>query len=167
MKKLTSLACGTAASLLLATGSVSAGNDAQYARRTLEGAWQVVTTVRVPAEDCTTAPPLPPDAPNPFPSFNTFHEGGTMSEWGSRSPPANRSSGHGVWEYLGGNKFGYRLMFHSFDNGLLAATMDIRTELKLSKNGETFRGVSRFVRTDVSGNALTFCATARGKRFSL
>lgn len=167
MKTLTRLACGTAAGLLLATGSVMAGNELQSGKRTLEGAWQVVTTVRLPADDCSTAPLVPPGAPNPFPSFNTFHEGGTMSEWGSRSPPSNRGSGHGVWEYLGGNKFGYRLMFHSFDdNGVLAATMDIRTELKLSKDGDHMRGVSRFVRTDISGNVLNFCATSRGTRFS-
>lgn len=169
MKKLVMLTCGTAAGLLLMTGSVSAGPnyDALYAGNAIEGAWEVVTTVRLPAPDCTTAPPVP-SGPNPFPAFNTFHEGGTMSEWGSRSRPANRSSGHGVWERIGANKFAYRLMFHSFDdNGFLAATMDIRSKLKLSKGGESFEGVSRFTRTDLSGNVLDFCATLEGRRFSL
>jgi hypothetical protein len=61
-----------------------------------------------------------------------------------------------------------RLMFHSFDvNGLLTATMDITMELKLAKDGDTFMGVSRFVRTDLSGNVLNFCATMDGQRFTL
>jgi hypothetical protein len=166
MNKLAILACGAAFSLALATASVSADQNAGHEKRTLQGAWQVTTTVRAPAPDCTVAPPV--GSPNPFPTFNTFHEGGTMSEWGSRSPPAQRSSGHGVWKRVGHNRYAYRLMFHSFDpNGFLAATMDIRSVLKLAKNGKTFTGVSRFVRTDLSGNVLNFCATLEGERFTL
>lgn len=168
MKRLISLTGAATATVLLATGSVSADPASLAGPRTLEGAWQVVTTVRVPADNCSTAPPLPafPDAPNPFPAFNTFHDGGTMSEWGSRSPPANRGSGHGVWERIGKNRFGYRLMFHSFTNGLLSATMDIRSRIRLSQNGEKFTGVSRFTRTAVDGTVLSFCATQEGQRFS-
>ena len=61
-------------------------------------------------------------------------------EWGTRSPPADRTSGHGVWERIGHNKFSYRLIFYSFRNDLFDATMDITTALKLSKG-----------RTDVHG----------------
>jgi hypothetical protein len=167
MKKRAMLACSTTAGLLLANGSVSAEYIGEYHRRSIEGAWQVVTTLRLPAADCTTSPPVPTGV-NPFASLNTFHEGGTMSEWGTRSPPALRTSGHGVWERIGHNTFGYRLMFYSFDvNGLLAATMDFTTELKLAKDGETFTGVSRIVRTDLSGNVLNVCATMDGRRFVL
>lgn len=167
MKKRVMLACGTTAGFLLATSPVPAEYIGGYHKRSIEGAWQVVTTVRLPAADCTISPPVPTGV-NPFASFNTFHEGGTMSEWGTRVPPAQRTSGHGVWERIGHNKFGYRLMFHSFDvNGLLTATMDITTELKLAKDGDTFTGVSRFVRTDLSGNVLNFCATMDGQRFTL
>lgn len=82
--------------------------------------------------------------------------------------PATRTSGHGVWERRGHRTYDYRLLFYSFDgNGLLAATMDIRTNLKLATDGNTFGGVSRFLRTDISGNALRFCATMSGKRISL
>lgn len=164
MKKLLILACITASAVLV-PGAVSADNDHQNARHTIEGAWEVVTTVRMPAEDCTTSPMV--GGPNPFAAFNTFHEGGTMSEWGSRSPPKNRSSGHGVWERIGHDRYGYRLMFHSFDeDGRLTATMDIRTRIKLSRNGDTFTAVSRFVRTDLGGNVLNFCATMEGVRFT-
>jgi len=45
--------------------------------------------------------------------------------------------------------------------------MDIATDLALSDDGETFEGVSRFIRTDISGNALNFCATMSGSRMTL
>ena len=167
MNKCIILACSTTAGLLLATTSVSAEYIGGFHKHSIEGAWQVVTTVRLPAADCTTSPPVPTGV-NPFRSFNTFHEGGTMSESGTRSPPSQRTPGHGVWERTGYNRFGYRSMFHSFDvNGLLTATMDITSELKLAKDGETFSGVGRFVRTDLSGNVLNFCATFDAQRFTL
>lgn len=155
--------------LVMLTGPALADDfpGLRHARPVLEGAWEVVVTLRVPAPDCATAAVFP-IGPNPFPSFNTFHEGGTMSEWGSRAPPATRSSGHGVWKRIGFDEFGYRFMFHSFDgNGFLTATMDISADLQLARDGQTFVGVSRFVRTDISGNVQNFCATLEGERFSL
>jgi hypothetical protein len=168
MKKFTMLALSTAASLLLLTGSALADSGRKDPRPKLEGAWQVEVTLRVDGPDCTIAPIVGGSAPNPFPSFNTFHEGGTMSEWGTRAPPATRGSGQGVWQRTGYDAFSYRDMFHSFDaNGLLTATMDIRSDLQLATDGTTFTGVSRFLRTDISGNALHFCATLNGARISL
>jgi len=166
------LTFSTAASLLLIATSVSADTDydGRDSGESLQGAWLVETTVRLPAEDCSTAPLLPPPAPNPFPTFNTFHEGGTMSEWGSRSSPARRSSGHGVWERIGRHKYAYRLMFHSFDEtGALVATMDWHTTIILSKDGNAFNGIGRFVRTNVDETVpvLNFCATMTGARIAL
>ncbi|MDH4255411.1 MAG: hypothetical protein OEX13_12920 [Gammaproteobacteria bacterium] len=169
MKGKTVMSCVAAIGFTLGAATVPAsdGADSRSAQYRLEGAWQVEVTVRVAGPDCATAPPVP-FGPNPFPSFNTFHAGGTMSEWGSRAPPATRSSGHGTWERLSAHRYGYRFMFHSFDgNGLLTATMDFSTELELTGTGDTFEGVSRFVRTDLSGNALNFCATMAGQRISL
>ncbi len=170
MKKFLFLGISSFAALSLLSGLVMADNDyfGHDGGASLVGSWQVDTTVRVDAEDCTTAPLVPPFAPNPFPSFNSFHLGGTMNEHGSRSSPAMRSPGFGVWERTGGRKYEYHLMFHSFDeNGLLSATMSIRTDLKVARNGESFEGVSRFVRTDISGNVLDFCATMTGERINL
>ena len=170
MKKLLIVICSTAAGLLLASAAATADHSRDWrdGGKSLVGAWQVETTVRVHAEDCTTAPLVPPFAPNPFPSFNTFHFGGTMNEHGSRSSPAQRSPGVGVGERTGRSEYDYRLLFHSFDeNGLLTATMDIRTQLVLAKDRETFDGVSRFTRTDISGNVLNFCATMSGQRIML
>lgn len=167
MNKFLVLGCSLAACLPLLASPVSAQADDDVPRPQLEGAWRVVVTLRVDAPDCTTAA-IVGIGPNPFPSFNTFHRGGTMSEFGTRSPPATRTSGHGVWERTGYRSFEYRLLFDSFDvNGLLTATMDIRSDLKVARNSMTFEGVSRFVRTDISGNALRFCATLEGERISL
>lgn len=171
MNKFIVTICTAAASLSLVTSSVAASDDDwRYAGNSLQGAWLVETTVRVSADDCTTAPLLPPPAPNPFPTFDTFHEGGTMSEWGSRSPPSRRSSGHGVWERIGNQRYAYRLMFHSFDEfGALTATMDWHMTVKLSKDGDSFEGVGRFTRTSVDETlpVLNFCGTMSAARITL
>lgn len=65
-------------------------------------------------------------------------------------------------------QFACHLRLHSFyANGLLAATMDIAADLALANDGETFDGASGFIRTDISGNALNFCATMSGSRMTL
>lgn len=168
MKKLFMLGCSAAASLLFVSGSVLAVDNYEWPHweDPIQGSWQVEVTVRLPAEDCTTSPPVP-IGPNPFPSFNTFHEGGTMTEQGSRSSPAARSTGFGIWERIGRRDYVYRNIFHSFDaNGLLIATMDISADLNLAKSENTFEGISRLARTDISGNTLHFCATLRGERIT-
>lgn len=167
MNKFAMLACSTAASLSILAGPVRADDDEKHPRPTLEGAWQVEVTLRADGPDCTIAPIVGVGF-NPFPSFNTFHRGGTMSEFGTRAPPATRTPGHGIWERTGHRAFEYRELFYSFDaNGLLTATMDIRADLMLAMDGDTFEGVSRFLRTNVSGNTLRFCATMSGERISL
>lgn len=169
MKRSTILAALGAASLV-AIGSPSLAEDhPDHDRdpRSLVGAWKVVVTLRAPAADCTTAAPVGV-GPNPFPSFNTFHAGGTMSEWGTRSPPATRGSGHGVWRRSGRDEYRYHMQFHSFDaNGLLTATMDINSDLTLGNDRNVFDGVARFVLTDLSGNTRPFCATLEGSRLSV
>jgi hypothetical protein len=169
MNKLATLASTTTAVLSLLAGSALADHDEWPTRSTptLEGSWQVETTLRADGPDCTIAP-IVGTGVNPFQAFNTFHEGGTVSEFGTRSPPAMRTSGHGVWERRGHRTYGYRVLFHSFDaSGLFTATMDMRTGVKLGADGNTFAGVSRFLRTDISGNVLRFCATMSGKRITL
>jgi hypothetical protein len=167
MGKLSSLGCGALASLGLFAGTASADANGSPPQPQLEGAWQVVVTLRVDASDCTTATVIV-DPWNPFPSFNTFHRGGTMSEFGTRSPPSTRTSGHGVWKRTGGRTYEYRSVFFSFTpDNVLAANMDVRADIKLTRNGRKFEGVSRLVRTDLAGNALHFCATLAGERITL
>lgn len=158
--------------LAMALGAATAGaHDARVDRlvhrHSIQGVWEVTVTLRLPAPDCTTAA-LVGVGPNPFKSLNTFHMGGTMSEWGTRSPPSTRGPGQGVWKRTGDDTFAFRLMFHSFDsNGFFANTMDMRSDVELAGDGQSFTGVSRFVFTDLSGNARNSCATLAGSRVTL
>lgn len=165
MNKLSALGGGLAAGLFLCANAVFA--DGGRDRAQIDGAWDVEVTLRVNAPDCANAA-IVGVGPNPFRSLNTFHRGGTMSEFGTRSPPSTRTSGHGVWSRTGSHGFQYRYLFYSFDaNGLLVATFDWRADLVLAPGGETFQGISRLVRTDLSGNELRFCATVSGERIEL
>ena len=167
MKKLILLIGAFATAPLLLTAVADAGAKSQPPAHSIIGAWQVEVTVRQNAADCSTAPEAP-GGPNPFPSLNTFHKGGTVSETGSRSPPSMRSPGHGVWKRIGGDRFEFRVTFQRFDvNGLLTSNMEIRSEFALAPDGNTFEGVGRLLVTDLSGNSFTFCATQSGVRFSL
>lgn len=167
MKRITAMVSGVVASLPLSASPITPQAEVPPPLPTLEGAWQVVVTLRVDAPDCRTAE-IVGFGPNPFPSFNTFHRGGTMSEFGTRVPPAARTSGHGVWKRTGDRTFEYRSEFFIFgDDGLVAANMDIRSDLRLSQTGNRFTGVSRLVMTDVGGNEQPFCATLSGERIRL
>jgi hypothetical protein len=170
MNRFVILACSAAIGLPAACSSVSASDQQNRGSGwpTLEGAWQVETTVRLHAENCATAALAPPGYPNPFPAFNMFHSDGTMSEHGSRSSPSHRSPGFGVWERTGKRQYEYRVKFHTFnDEGVLNATMDMKTELTLAKDGKRFEGVSRPASSRVDGTVQNFCATMTGERITI
>ena len=92
-KKLALLACCTAVSLSSYTIDGMAGNK----KPANAGAWKVAVTLRANATDCASATIIPDGAGgrNPFPTFYTFHEGGTLSDYGSRSAPSDRTPGQG------------------------------------------------------------------------
>jgi hypothetical protein len=178
MKKLAYLVYCTAACLLLTSGAATADKEYDYDygyrwhdhQNSLVGAWKIVITLRFfDAVDCTNAPVIPDNfGPNPFPAFFTFHEGGTMGEWGARVSPARRSSGHGIWERTSRRNYVYSHMFHSFDEmGVLVATMDWQSDLALAKGGQTFESISRLERYNLDGTVLKFCATVTGERINL
>lgn len=171
MKKIAMFVFAIVAGTVLSAGGLlaDAGQQESWppAPSTIVGAWQVETTVRVNAADCTTAAPVPVGL-NPFPGLSTFHAGGTVSETGSRSPPSRRSPGHGVWRRTGGKTYDARYTFQVFDtNGFQSNIMDVRSAITLSADGDSFTGVSRFLFSDISGNTMPFCATHDGVRFSL
>ena len=80
--------------LVIALATITAGSvtTSNASERALVGAWRTEVTVR----NCQTGNPVAPL----FPGLFTFHEGGTMSEYGigPGSSPALRSPGHGVWQ---------------------------------------------------------------------
>lgn len=168
MRLMKTSVCLTAGILAICSALANADDDKPHFRKnSVQGAWEVTVTLRAPAADCTTAAVIGV-GPNPFQQFYTFHEGGTMNEWGTRAPPATRGAGHGLWKRTGPDDFAYRVLFHSFDvNGLLSNKMDIRADLTLADGGQQFDGVARFVFSDLSGNARNFCATMVGTRLTL
>lgn len=169
MKKSQWIACSAIAALVLGAGAAWADdNTDEGARNSIQGTWEVILTLRLPADDCTTSPLIGVGL-NPVPSFNTFHEGGTMSEFGVRSPAARRSAGHGVWDQVGRRRFAYHVAFFRFDGSdLFTGRIDIRSTMTLAADGQTLTGVGRLVQTGLSGTTeVNACVTLEGTRMSL
>jgi len=170
MNKLATLTCCAAIGLSSHTGMALAGDK----KATIEGAWEAVVTLRGDAPDCTTGAIVPEGAGaiNPFTAFFTFQQGGTLSEYGTRTSPANRTPGIGVWRPAGkgksdAGKYATRYTFRLYDgNQMQIGRMDVRGDVSLAAGGNKFTGVSRLVVTDVSGNAFPFCATVEGNRIT-
>jgi len=170
MKKLVLLASCAAIGLLSHTGIALAGGT----KPTIEGAWEVVVTLRWDGPDCTAAEIVPDGggAINPFPTFYTYQQGGTLSEYGSRASPAHRTPGAGVWKQAGksksdAGKYVIRYTFLTFDGSEQQdARIDVRGNISLAGGGNRLTGVARYIRTDVSGNAVPFCATVEGTRIN-
>lgn len=129
--------------------------------KALEGTWQVVVTQR----DCTTGDPLG----QPFQSLLTFASGGTMTET-TDNPlffPSERSPGHGVWSFKGGNR--YRAATTAFVtlDGALTETQKITQIIEMGDDSNRFNTIKASVQIfDPNGKLLvTGCATATGLRF--
>lgn len=170
MNKLAMLICCAAIGLSSHTGTALAGEK----KPTIEGAWEVVVTLRWDGPDCTVAEVVPEGggASNPFPTFYTYQQGGTLSEYGSRSSPAYRSPGVGVWKAAGksksdAGKYAIRYAFLLFDgNQMRSARIDVSGDISLTAGGNKLTGVARYVATDLSGNTLPYCATIEGSRIT-
>ena len=168
MKNLKTITVGTVAGVFLALGTAVAGSDNSFgwhANPALVGTWQFEMTVRVDAPDCANSPPIP-FGPNPFTALISFHEGGTLNEYASRTPPGVRTTGFGSWKQTGKNKYKARYTFMEFDaNGLLWRTMVIEKNIDLKRGGDSYDAISRLELTDISGNVTKICATVAGERF--
>jgi hypothetical protein len=169
MKILMKVGLGTMLGSVLVLGTALADFDngnGWHDEPTLVGTWQFEMTVRLNAPDCTTSEPIG-FGPNPFPALVSFHEGGTMNEFASRTSPAIRSTGFGSWKQTGRYRYQARHTFMEFDaNGALWRTMVIQSNIRLTKDGNAYDGVNRLELTDVSGNVVNFCATVEGSRFT-
>jgi hypothetical protein len=164
MKMLKKMVLGTAGGAILVLGSATAVGGSTT-EPSLTGTWEYVMTVRFDAPDCTTSEPIP-FGPNPFPALASFHEGGTMNEYASRTPPSIRTTAFGSWKQVAKYRYKARHTFMEFDpNGLLWRNMIIESKIQLGKHGNNYQGVGRLELTDVSGNVLKFCATMEGVRF--
>ena len=137
-------------------------SSAKFREKTIEGVWRTVVTLR----NCQTGDPVAPS----FQGLFTFHEGGTMSEWGvgPGSNPALRSPGHGLWQRAHGWQDYEFTFFHYRYNasGVLLGTQKITATLELAPSGDEFTAVSAAQSLDPDDNVLgNFCATSVGTRF--
>ena len=85
---------------------------ARAAERTIEGVWTTAVTLL----NCQTCEPV---GVAPFPGLFTFHDDGTMSEFGigPGSSPALRSPGHGVWQREHGwQDYSYTFTYYRYDS---------------------------------------------------
>ena len=135
---------------------------AQAAERTIEGVWRTAVTLL----NCQTGQPV---GVPPFPGLFTFHDDGTMSEFGigPGSSPALRSPGHGVWQREHGwQDYSYTFMYYRYNSsGVFIGSQKVTSELELAASGDAFVTKSAVEIIDLSNNVTTVCASAAGTRF--
>jgi hypothetical protein len=136
-------------------------SSGKFSEKTIEGVWRTVVTFR----NCQTGDPLAS-----IQGVFTFHEGGTMSEFGvgPGSNPALRSPGHGLWQRAHGwQDYEYTFFHYRYNaSGVLLGTQRIRATLQLAASGDEFTAVSASQALDTDDNVLgNFCTTSVGRRF--
>lgn len=144
-------------------GDVQEEQDKRYTR-SIEGVWRTAVTPR----NCQTGVPVAPVIQGLF----TFHEGGTMSEYGispgQMQTPALRSPGHGVWEReFGWRNYSFAFIFYRYDaGGIFVGSQKITATLVLGATGNGLTTKSSVQIFDANDNLIgTGCATAVGTRF--
>lgn len=162
MNAIIKLATSAAAAALLVSsaGATDLDGFGHPFGRSIKGVWVMEVTLT----NCATGAPI---GVPPFKAINTFHEGGTLSEHGSRFGPATRNSGQGVWKQVGRNRFASRFIFQRFDaNGLYIGTQEVKRSSTLSDDGKTLSSTASVRIVDQNGVLLvTGCATEEGPRF--
>ena len=129
--------------------------------RTIRGVWRTAVT----PYNCQTGQPI-----ISLSGLFTFHQGGTMSEYGigPGSSPALRSPGHGVWQREHGwQEYSFAFTFYRYNaSGVFLGSQKITAALELGASGDDFASRSAIEILDVSGNLIGMgCATAVGTRF--
>ncbi|HEY3180369.1 MAG TPA: hypothetical protein VGL25_15990 [Casimicrobiaceae bacterium] len=137
-------------------GSTMAFASLQAAERTIVGAW----TTSVTLLNCQSGEPA---GVPPFPGLATFHDGGTMSEFGvgPGSSPALRSPGHGVWQREHDWQ-GYSSTFihYRYDSsGGFIGSQKVTSDLELAASGDAYVTKSVVEILGVNNNVIaTACA---------
>ena len=153
---------------LIMTVSIASGpsvpreQSPNASERTIQGAWRTAVAPR----NCQT------DAIGPFGirGLFTFHEGGTMSEFGVApgSSPALRSSGHGVWQREHGwQDYSLAFTYYRYDaTGAFVGSQKVSATLELGNSGNEFTGKSVVEVFDAYAIlTATVCAASVGTRF--
>jgi len=130
--------------------------DHERRKNALVGVWEEV----VPAEvDCQTREPFGPT----IRALLTFNQGGTMYVEDAFSGPY-RSTGGGIWKGTSGRNYTYGNVHYEFDpDRTFLFTIKQKSNLRLSRDGNSFTENGTFEGIDPSGNVLfagCFAATA-------
>jgi len=123
----------------------------------LVGVWRNTITLR----NCQTGNQIAT-----FQGLLTFHEGGTMSEFGGINPVL-RSPGHGVWQASNPFHPTFAFTYLRFNaDGTYAGTQRVRSTLNLALDGNSFQATSTIEVLDVNDNVVGMpCATTMATRF--
>jgi hypothetical protein len=141
--------------LVLAASQIPAyGQDAKGRR--IEGTWQVQVTTR----NCQSGAAIAT-----APGLHSFLPGGSMLSNPAVSP-AFLSTGHGVWEHVGGQSFTNTIVLFRFNpDGTYAGTAKVTRSIELGDNSDELTSTDKAEAVDPNGNLIeTRCATAIGRR---
>lgn len=129
--------------------------SARWRRRAeqLEGSWLVTVTIARPG------------APPPFRVYMTFARGGAFLGTDTRRP---FQTGHGAWEYLGGNEFASTSLEDLFDaTGNFAGTFKGRARITVT-GPNSFVAVSNAEQRNAAGEIIVQgCSTMRAERITV
>ena len=148
---------------LLAGNAFAHGQgEANAAAQRLVGAWQV---------DVAIGPCSLPQPVAFFSAYNTFHQGGTLSDF-NWIPAGFRSPGHGVWRHIGQRQYESRFQFFRYDQPAPATAsgrQDVRVRITLDRDGDHYTGEVAAQQTDLAGNPAgpPLCGDAVGTRLRL
>jgi len=123
----------------------------------LVGVWRNTITLR----NCQTGNQIAT-----FQGLLTFHEGGTMSEFGGINPVL-RSPGHGVWQASNPFHPTFAFTFLRFNaDGTFAGTQRVRSTVSLGLDGNAFQSTGMAEVLDVNDNVVgVSCAATMATRF--
>jgi len=123
----------------------------------LVGVWRNTITLR----NCQTGNQIAT-----FQGLLTFHEGGTMSEFGGINPVL-RSPGHGVWQASNPFHPTFAFTYLRFNaDGTFAGTQRVRSTVSLGLDGNAFQSTGMAEVLDVNDNVVGMsCAATMATRF--
>lgn len=101
-------------------------------------------------------------------NYNTFHRGGTLTEF-NLSPPPSRSIGSGQWRDYGGGVFDVHFQFARFTaTGAFDGMQDVQAGIEVDARGRRSTGVVRARVLNVDGTLrVELCGTLQGARVTL
>jgi len=147
--------------VLITPGAYAQNSQSNASERTIQGAWRTQITLI----NCDTGDPLGAS----LRGLLTFHEGGTLSEFGVApgSTPAQRSPGHGVWQREHGwQDYSFLFVHYRYNtSGVFIGTQRVTATLELQDDGDHFTTQSAVQALDTNDNVVgAFCATSVGTR---